>query len=167
MKTILFGIILYGTMAIIPSDYFCMKNIEKNGMRVAWNHKNQILEIEIFVPTDGWMAIGFNDKTGLSGTNLIMANVHDGKITLSDRYTSKPGVHHAIEDLGGQNLLTLISGKETKQGTTLKFSMPKKPDDQFHHRLELAKPTYMLLAYSQEDDFKHHSIMRTELRVIL
>lgn len=167
MKTLLFGFILYGSMAIMSSDYYCIKHIEKNGMRIDWNHKNQTLEVEVFAPTHGWVALGFNNQTGLTGTNLIMANIIDGKITLSDRYTSRPGQHDAVDKIGGMNHLTLISGKETEQGTTVKFSLPKIPNDKYHKRLELAKPIYLLMAYSHFDDFDHHSIMRTELEVIL
>ena len=80
MKTIILSILLYGVVVTIPNNFVCMKKIEKNGMQVQWKHQGGQLDVEIFAPTKGWIAIGFNKKNALQGTNLIMGKITDEQV---------------------------------------------------------------------------------------
>ena len=160
---------------ILSNIYSCTLNaqkeskmnlIEKNGMQAQWNWEGESLYFQVFAPKDGWVAIGLNVKTGLAGTNLIMGAVTDGKVKIDDRYTLKPGNHQAIKNLGGKDLLTKKNGFEDEKGTTITFKIPTLPNDKYHINIEKGKEYYMLLAYSMADDFGHHSMMRTEVKII-
>lgn len=168
MKTfITFLIVLYGLMATMPSNFAPMKKIEKNGMKVCWQFNDDKVDFEVFAPTKGWVAIGFNEKSDLVGNNLIMGNVENGKITVSDRYIVGFGNHQVVESLGGVNHLSNIEGKENEKGTTIRFSVLKTAMDEYHYDLLREKVFHLLIAYSQEDDFSHHSRMRTSIEIVL
>lgn len=167
MKTILLFIFLYGFVVTIPNHYTCMKKIEKNGMSIQWKHQGNSIDFEVFAPTKGWVAIGFNQKNQLPGTNLIMGAVAGGQTLMSDRYIVGIGDHQAVEILGGSSHLSNIQGKETAKGTTLSFSISAKALDKFHWNLLEKEAFSLLIAYSQSDDFMHHSRMRTAVEIEL
>ncbi|MEM6807432.1 MAG: DOMON domain-containing protein [Bacteroidota bacterium] len=151
---------------LVPS-YGPLKKLEKNGMLVSWEQKGSYWEFEMSSPSQGWMAIGFNEKEGLAGTNLIMGAIKEGKVELSDRYIIRTGFHVALTDLSVVEKLELIGGEEDKNGSRISFRIPMKSQDYYHKNLHPASSFYLLLAYSQEDDFKHHSMMRTSVKITL
>ena len=169
MKTIIFTLIIlmYGSLVTIPKHYSLMKTIEKNGMTVSWQFRGDQIEIEVFAPTQGWVAIGFNESDQLKGTNLVMGNVKANQTKVSDRYIVDFGDHRAIESLKGINHISKIKGNETAKGTTLQFSICRKAKDKYHFDLVKSNRFHLLLAYSQADDFDHHSIMRTSTKIEL
>jgi DOMON domain len=144
-----------------------MTKIEKNGMVVNWQFEGEYLAVQMSAPSDGWVAIGFNTADGLSGTNLIMAAVSDAKTLLSDRYIVAPGDHRSIEDLGGIPSLLLDTGLEKSGTTTISFKIRTEASDKYHFDLSPGKVFHLLLAYSLEDDFMHHSVMRTSVKITL
>ncbi|MEL6924411.1 MAG: DOMON domain-containing protein [Bacteroidota bacterium] len=161
-------IFCYGLLVNNSQHFSPTKTIEKNGMQVSWQLRGDYLEVEVFGPTDGWVAIGFNEKSGLKGTNLIMANVVDGKATVADHYIVGVGDPRKIKDLdGGRAHIDQVSGSEGSEGTSVKFRIYRKAKDPYHFDLMQQRQYYMLLAYSQADEFEHHSIMRTETRIEL
>ena len=113
------------------------------------------------------MAIGFNTKDELSGTNLIMGAVEQDYVTIDDRFIVKPGDHKSIIELGGSEALVQRTGAEENGKTSISFSIPLSVNDKFHHNLVEGKDYYVLMAFSQEDDFQHHSIMRTTIKLKL
>jgi hypothetical protein len=138
-----------------------------NGMTFRWRFDDEFLHCEATAPTRGWVAIGFNTTDQLSGTNLIMGAVEHEFVTIDDRYIIKPGDHKSISALGGSEALTQRAGKEENGHTTLSFSIPVSVNDKFHHDLHVGKEYYVLMAFSQEDNFLHHSIMRTTIKLKL
>jgi len=143
------------------------KEVSKNGMLIKWNIKSSEVIFKIFAPTNGWLAIGINTKEGLKGTNLIMGHVKNSKAYVEDQYIIEAGNHKRITSLGGQSMIKSYSGKENTTGTNLSISIPKDYKDKYHHSLKRGNEYYLLMAYSQEDDFGHHSIMRTSIKIIL
>lgn len=143
-----------------------MNQVEKNGMQVQWKWEEDFLCVQVFAPKDGWVAIGLNSKSGLTGTNLIMGSVKNNNVKIEDRYVLKPGNHQAIESLGGGDILIEKRGTEDERGTTIFFEIPTQPNDEFHQNIKKGKEYFMLLAYSSDDDFGHHSMMRTEVKII-
>lgn len=143
------------------------KSRSVNGMTFQWAFDKDNLHCKAIAPTTGWVAIGFNTKDELSGTNLIMGAVEQDFVTIDDRFIVKPGSHKSITELGGSEALTLRAGDEVGDNTTISFSIPLSVNDKFHHDLHEGKEYYILMAFSQEDDFQHHSIMRTTIKIKL
>jgi len=144
-----------------------MQEISKNDMTVKWNIEQEIIHIEMEAPTDGWVAIGFNESTSLSGTYLLMGRVINGNAEIVEHYTDKPGSYKPIAEYGIANQTDLLSGEETENLTRIRFSIPISAASTYHKEL-LPKSTWnLLMAYSLEDDFQHHSIMRTSVNIEL
>lgn len=166
----LFFISLLFLASCLPSnntELMEQKSITKNDMTVKWEIQGEHLQITMQAPTKGWVAIGFNKQHSLKGTHLAMGAIQDEEIKLEDRYTIAAGNYPLITDLGGQNALTLIDGTENEEGTTISFQLPLQAVDSYHFSLEEGKMYNLLLAYSQSDDFMHHSIMRTSMMITL
>lgn len=143
------------------------KSIEVNGMTFLWMFNGGLLRCEASAPTTGWVAVGFNTQNELRGTNLIMGAIEQEFLNMDDQYIVKPGDHRSVIQLGGSEALTKRGGKEEDGITTISFSLPQLANDKFHHNLIQGVEYYVLLAFSQEDDFKHHSIMRTTIKLKL
>lgn len=143
------------------------KKTKQKDMELAWKVEQTAIHCRIQSPGTGWAAVGFNTKPGLAGTHLIMGKVINGKVAFSDRYVLRPGLHQPINELGGTSTLSELSGTESQEGTQLEFSFPLTPSDKYHHELIPGKEYHLLLAWSREDDFMHHSAMRTHFTIIL
>lgn len=166
LKYILAALLYLGTMRC-PAQSKKMQPITKNNMSVSWKIEGAFLHVSMSSPNQGWVAVGFNTADQLVGTNLIMAAVEKGKAVLSDRYIVAVGDHRSVADLGSRPTAKLVEGYENEQGTHITFSIPLKTMDKFHHVLEDGKTYYLLMAYSMEDDFQHHSMMRTSVMIRL
>ncbi|WP_248724155.1 DOMON domain-containing protein [Seonamhaeicola sp. ML3] len=143
------------------------KSITKNKMTVSWHFKNDRIHFEMAAPTSGWVTIGFNTKTGISGAYLLMGNVVKDKVNLVEYYTKSPGNYDPISKFGVNPQVENIEGKEQFRKTTIRFSLPTTSISKYQKDLSEGMKYYMIMAYSQEDDFQHHSIMRTSVNVKL
>ncbi|MFM9837886.1 MAG: DOMON domain-containing protein [Cyclobacteriaceae bacterium] len=161
-------------MAILISESFSIEaqkadfnSTTINGMTFHWRFHKEHLQCRVTAPTKGWVAIGFNTKDELSSTNLIMGSVEQDYVTIDDRFVVKPGDHKSITELGGSEAIVQRTGVEENGKTSISFSIPLSVNDKFHHNLVEGKEYYVLMAFSQEDDFQHHSIMRTTIKIRL
>jgi hypothetical protein len=161
-------------MAILISESFSVEaqkinfnSTTINGMTFRWRFDKEHLQCRVTAPTKGWVAIGFNAKDELSGTNLIMGAVEQDYVTIDDRFIVKPGDHKSITELGGSEAIVQRAGAEENGKTSISFSIPLSVNDKFHHNLVEGQEYYVLMAFSQEDDFQHHSIMRTTIKLKL
>jgi hypothetical protein len=170
--------VLFAAMIIDGSEHsdtvhqLPFKSITSDGMTVEWRVDGGMLHCQMTAPTQGWVAVGFNTKDQLMNTNLIMGCVEHGAVRVSDRFIVAPGVHKAIAELNGTEELSHVQGTEhSLEGrihTTISFSMPLRAHDTHHHQILTQGQRYtLLMAYSVEDDFQHHSIMRTSVSITL
>lgn len=157
----------YGTVQFNDQTRKSFKSRSVNGMTFEWAFDKGNLHCKATAPTTGWVAIGFNTKDELSGTNLIMGAVEQDFVTIDDRFIVKPGSHKSITELGGSEALTQRAGHELSNNTTISFSIPLSVNDKFHHDLHEGREYYVLMAFSREDDFQHHSMMRTTIKIKL
>ncbi|MFK7969092.1 MAG: DOMON domain-containing protein [Bacteroidia bacterium] len=144
-----------------------MSSITKNDMTVRWEQQGEFLRFELEAPTQGWLAIGFNPKDQLAHTQLIMACVEQGKPKVEDFWVLAPGDYRPVSSLQGKAATTQVEGKESTRGTTMSFYVPIQAVDRYHYDLHGHTSFNLLMAYSQSDDFMHHSIMRTSVTVSL
>lgn len=144
-----------------------MKTITKNGMTINWEFKDNRIYFEMSAPTDGWVAIGFNNSENTTGNYLIMGKVENGKETVEEHYTISPGNYQSFNKLKINTSVENIEGSETAKKTTIKFSLPIISSNKYAKDLKEKSDYILLIAYSQEDDFQHHSIMRTSSKITL
>lgn len=144
-----------------------MKEVRKNNMIVKWKIEKEQIHFEMEAPTDGWVAIGFNKTTSLAGTYLLMGRIKDGKAEVVEHYTEKSGTYKPITNYGIPNQIIGIIGDEKQNITKLYFSIPTKKASKYHKQLLPNTKWTLLLAYSLDDDFQHHSVMRTSVEIKL
>lgn len=143
------------------------KYINKNGMIVTWEHQNDRIHFTMEAPTDGWVTIGFNIHDGTKGAYLLMGKVVDGKAQVVEHYTSNPGNYRPITQYGVTTQVNDTRGIETSEKTSISFSLPTKSHSKYQKSLNIGQQYHLIMAYSQEDDFQHHSIMRTSTKIKL
>lgn len=161
-------LLTYSVLAMmIQNDLQEWKQVEKNGMTVRWTIQRNCLHFEVTAPTRGWVAVGLNTEDQLQGTNLIMGAVEEEFYRIDDRYIVAPGDHRSMTELGAIEQTCNRYGKEDEIHTVIKFSISAVAVDRYHKTLVAGKPYFLLMAYSLEDDFNHHSIMRTTTKINL
>lgn len=144
------------------------QSITLRGMTFAWAYANTQLHIALRAPTRGWVAIGFNQRNQLAGTNLIMgAILPNGTVHVQDRYIMRAGLHRAKAELGAHDRVGNAWGIENRNTTDIRFSLPITANDRYSYTLARGQQWHVLLAYSVDDDFMHHSRMRTHTIVQL
>ncbi|MDN5214777.1 DOMON domain-containing protein [Fulvivirgaceae bacterium BMA12] len=144
-----------------------MKTITKNNMTVSWEYKNDRIHFAMKAPAEGWVAIGFNTEENITGTYLLMGNVIAGVPDVIEYYTINPGNYRPVTALGGKSGVDHVAGEEYNGNTSLKFSLPLRSKTGYGRLLTEGTSYVMVLAYSLEDDFQHHSIMRTSIKIKL
>jgi hypothetical protein len=143
------------------------KRLEVNGMTIEWQHHNDSVVFTLSALTEGWVTLGFNDKDDIVNTNLIFCRVKSGKVEVADHYVLGVGNHQPTEKVGGISNVKIIKGEEKAGKTTVSFSMPIKALDKFHFDLTEGTKRWFICAFSEDDDFNHHSRMRAHREVKL
>ena len=166
MKLILIKTVLGLTLACAAQEKE-PKVVKKNSMTVQWYYANDRIHLEMEAPTNGWVAIGFHEEASLADAYLIMGAVNEGRVVVEEHYTHQPGSYQSIQSLNGTNWIEMPDGDETNQKTRVAFSLPLRAPDQYRKSLQPGQTYHFTLAYSREDDFQHHSMMRTSLCITL
>ena len=143
------------------------QSIDVNGLIVEWVDQGDSWKFSLEAPTDGWLAIGFNDQNNIVGTNLIMGAVVNGATLVEDQYVTGFGKHPPVESLGSTAVVTAISGTEKPGQTSIQFEMPHQAIDSMHFDLSPGRQIWLICAFSREDDFNHHSMMRKHVQIRL
>ncbi|MEL6671841.1 MAG: DOMON domain-containing protein [Bacteroidota bacterium] len=163
---VLFSCLIIGSVWLeaFQDDY---QVIRHGGMELRWKISEQQLHCELEAPTQGWMAIGFNPERGLAGTHMIMTRVKNGQAEAEEYAIVKAGDYRPLSSRGMKSLLRGVSGWEKQQRSMVRFSLPLNHADRFRHALAQGTEFRLLMAFSRDDDFAHHSMMRTEVAIKL
>jgi hypothetical protein len=142
------------------------QQVERGGMSVRWYVEGGDLFVTMKAPTAGWVAVGFNTQPTLEGSLLILGAVEDGKVRVEE-HIAQPPKHPTRISLGGRSALRRFEAQEQDRETQVSFVLGLSLQDQIAPVLSLGASVYLTLAFSQEDDFQHHSIMRTSVQITL
>jgi DOMON domain len=167
MKRIIIIALSTLTFIVCRAQQKNMQTISQNGMTVTWYHQNERIYFGLSAPTDGWVAIGFNVSDDIKGTYLLMGNVIDDKPTVMEHYTVSAGNYKPLTAFAVPTQVQHIEGVESKKNTVLNFSLPVKAISKYQKDLLPGKKYVLHIAYSREDDFQHHSMMRTTVNISL
>lgn len=143
------------------------QSLSTGGMHVKWDISNDHIEFEMTSPLKGWIAIGINDKDDIVGANLIMASIRNKQLIIEDQFVTSPGEHKSVESLGGKSAISNYEGFESDGKTTIRFRLKLAALDKFHYDLEKGKEIVIICAYSESDDFGHHSRIRKHFKITL
>ncbi len=136
------------------------KTTTVDGISFTYTIEDDNLMCTLEARTNGWVGVGFNDKNSIVHSDLLLFNVINGKVTSTDLYVKGVGNPRKDSDLGGENTIKLLSGIEKNGLTSVKFSIPLQSGDPFDFEHRLNDTYWLILAYSVEDDFGHHSRVR-------
>jgi DOMON domain len=143
------------------------KSVTVNGMQIQWHLQGGNVHVHLTAPTTGWVAVGFNTRDDIVGSNLIMAAVQQGQVRIEDQYVVRTGEHPLVTTLGGTSAVSNARGTEQNGRTSVSFAIAQHNTDRFHYNLTEAARIYLICAYSAEKDFGHHSRMRQHVEVML
>ncbi len=140
---------------------FAQQKIQVGSMTFeAWLMEEE-MEIELRAPTEGWIAVGFNQSDAILGADLLQFRVHDsGEVYAEDQLVTDFGKHPTDVSLGGTDDIKIMSGEERDGQTSIRFRIPFSSGDPSDFSHQLNHSFWLILAYSVSDDFDHHSIMR-------
>lgn len=114
--------------------------------------------------THGWVTVGFNTRPMLEGARLVMGRVVDGRAEL-EVHRAEPPRHGRIAAADGG--VRLVGSAQQAGFTRLCFVMPLGPIDRSDVALVAGSLTHLVLAWSHERDFDHHSADRGAVDVLL
>ena len=146
--------------------------VEDGCMRVACAIERDELVCEVSAPTSGWVAVGFNrPNAGLNGARLVMGRVQGGGAVL-EVHVCRPPEHHRRAATGAPDRLRALpvsrrAPSAAGGGTTLRWAIPlaaAAPDDV---ALVPGAAVELILAFSSDGDFQHHSAFRRHHQVRL
>lgn len=135
--------------------------VDAIGMTARWQVVDDHLEVHLQSPGPGWVAVGLHAKPTLAGARLVMASVTESGLRVEE-HVARPPAHPARTE-GAR--ATGVSGTGPPTQVVVRIPLdPKVPD------LVVLAPgqrVWMVLAWSQDVDFGHHSARRTGLWVEL
>ena len=142
------------------------RRIIDDHVEFSWKHKADRLFGELSAPTAGWIAVGFNERRTLKGTRFVIAAVSTSPIRAEEHIALVPD-HRNVSALGLPPALDHVSGSYSQGLSRLEFSLPHQFPE--HPALQLAPGAspHLMLAWSQDADFTHHSAWRRHYDVQL
>ena len=150
------------------SDENMTSHVAAGAMTFDWTHRDGRLHGRLTAPAPGWLAVGFNELRGLTGTRFVMAAVaSSGAVTAQERFTVRPGTHSEVGALGGRRTLADLAGRIDGPTTTLDFSLLHAAGDTMAADLRPGAQTHLMLAWSHAPEFTHHSAWRRHFDVVL
>ncbi|MEP4533818.1 MAG: DOMON domain-containing protein [Cyclobacteriaceae bacterium] len=155
---------LFGVATAMGQEF---KSVERNGAQVWWRHADGLIELQMSAPTKGWVAVAFNETDELKNAYLIMGAVTNGRLMVDEHYVFAPGDYRSFESIGFPVHLSDILGEESRSGTTIRFKLPADMMTRYTKLLSEGANFYLTMAFSREDDFRHHSMMRTSIKIKL
>jgi len=133
--------------------------INDAGVTFDWSHRSGELIGNLCAPTQGWIAAGFNDIASMNGTRFVMAHVA-GEQILVEEHVAIDSTHKPVEALGLKPALTSAEGRFRNGQSSLRFSMTEEISERPLLRLSKGRSAYVMLAWSLEAGFDHHSAWR-------
>ena len=132
----------------------------------SWKHEADRLFGELSAPTAGWIAVGFNERRTLKGTRFVIAAVSMSPIRAEEHIALVPD-HRNVSALGLSPALNHVSGSYSQGLSRLEFSLPHQFRGRPALRLAPGASPHLMLAWSQDTDFTHHSAWRRHYDVQL
>lgn len=134
-------------------------------MTVRWWWEDDLLHFSLDAPTEGWVAVGLNGGSTLEGSLLLLCAVRERR-AMCEEHIARPPRHPTRESLGGTPRLVSWSGGEAR-GRTCIHVVTRVNGDAVFPGARRGQAVYLTLAYSESDDFDHHSRMRSAVDAVL
>jgi len=137
-----------------------------DGVSFRWMFQDGRLVGELSAPTRGWIAVGFHTQAGLEGTYFVIASVADAVQRIEEHFAVVPD-HIPIADLGWPNTARLQTGQFQGGVSSMSFSIAAASPIGARVALLSGRHVNLMLAWSHEADFDHHSAWRKHIAISL
>ena len=162
MRQLEFGIIML-LLIVSGSHTEAQNTTAAGGNSFNYTIQGDSLACTLEAKTNGWIGVGFNDKNSIVNSDLLLFNIIDGIAFSTDLYVKGVGNPQKDSVLGGANTIRKLNGIEKDGITNVKFTIPLRSGDPFDFEHRFNAPYWLILAYSVEDDFSHHSRVRNHV----
>jgi hypothetical protein len=136
----------------------------QTGMALYWQNDSTTLFVGLVSPGTGWAAVGFSNRTGKPGSNIIIGCVRNGKVTIEDDYGVTTQLH--LPDKASSLLAT--GGSESGGKTTLEFAIPLSNRDAQDVALVSGQDVAVILAYhATQDSFTAEHTRYSQVEITL
>jgi hypothetical protein len=142
------------------------REVNAAGVRLQWLIRNDQLHACIEAQTRGWVAVGFNTKPMLDGARLVMGRVVNGRVEAQVHIAKPPHHIHRLTPQGAERVSNVIGTHENSK-TRICFNIPLAAVDAEDVALREGLNTHIVLAWSHESDFNHHSAVRSAVQAKL
>jgi DOMON domain len=142
------------------------RSVEAAGVRLEWVIRDAQVHACMQAATRGWVTVGFNTQPTLDGARLVMGRVVNGRAE-AQVHIAKPPQHFHRLTPQGKDRVSSVSGSKSAGITRVCFSMPLAAADREDVGLRAGQNTHIILAWSHEADFEHHSAQRSAVQVVL
>lgn len=140
--------------------------IRDDGVTFEWRHENGLLLGFMTAPTPGWIAVGFNETGDLRNTRMVMATVSVTPIRVEEHIALVPD-HRPVGQLGQPPIVTQADGLYQDGVSSLAFALTDTVPGRPALNLAAGAQVHVMLAWSHEPDFDHHSAWRRHYAVTL
>ncbi len=124
-----------------------------DGYDLWWTADDTYIYVGIKAKTQGWAAVGFGPESMMKGADIVIAYVKDGKLTISDQYsTGQFGPHAPDIEQGGTDDILASGGKSDGVFTTIEFKRKLDTGDRFDKPLRQGT-NKIIWAYGSEPQF--------------
>jgi hypothetical protein len=134
------------------------------GVEFRWALDARALHGCMRARTRGWVTVGFNTQPTLDGARLVMGRIVDGRPEI-EVHRARPPRHARIA--GADLAVRIVGGAQEAGVARVCFVMPLDPIDPSDVTLAAGSLTHLVLAWSHERDFDHHSADRGAVNVLL
>jgi hypothetical protein len=143
-----------------------VKRISRDGVEFSWKFQTGVFLGEFCAPTKGWLAVGFNSAPGLKDSYFVMMRLSDGVFQVSERISILNG-HVGVDELDLPSVLIQGSGHFENGRTSVSIALPRLLPGPAGVELAEGRHTHIMLAWSQDKDFTHHSAWRRHFQSTL
>ncbi|MGL5113942.1 MAG: hypothetical protein ACRC7G_16495 [Beijerinckiaceae bacterium] len=137
-----------------------------DGITASWSHEIEQLVVEFSAPTAGWLAIGFNSERELRGTRFFMVLVSATPLLIEEHVALVPE-HRTVAAAGLQATQCKAEGSFANGRSRLSLTVPPAIPGRSDIRLHKGERTHLMLAWSHDPDFRHHSAWRRHFDISL
>lgn len=161
-----------GTDSLVKPGYIEVgqlgyEKVEVSGITLEWRSDGTNLDVRVFAPTTGWVAVGFNPSSMMKDANFIIGYVAGNDVFISDEFGSTQTSHTPDADLGGSDNVFNKEGTQTGNGTRITFSIPLNSGDSYDQVLVPGQTYKIILAYGPDgaDDFTTKHALRASVDI--
>ena len=151
---------------VSANEYMHITTDSSTGITVSWTNTEETIYVALESPGTGYVSIGFDPDSAMSGANFIFGYVTSEGSFARDEYGTSLFGHGPDTSNGGTDDIIEHAGMES-EGTTFEFSIPLDSGDSKDKPLTPGSSYSCLLAYSGTDNFTTKHSKRGSVTITL